>query len=368
MVHGAARHGKYSSAREPSILTQPFTVALTGDVMLGRLVNEAIARYGFAYPWGDTLPLLRAADVVCINLECALTRHTQRWGGDPDKPFFFRADPQAVETLRIGGVRFASLANNHIVDFGTEGLLETAAVLDRAGIAHAGAGADLESARAPAVLSIRGWNVAFVAFADYPEAWCATDESPGMCFTPISLEPEHFAWIEDAVAQARAVADFVIVSMHWGPNMRLRPPPAFRDFARGVIASGADVFWGHSAHVLQAIELVDGRPIFYDTGDFIDDYAVDANLRNDLSALFLLRVRPPVVEQVELVPMLIENMQVNRATGGTRDMVIRRLRTLCEEVGTELEQQDGTLLVRGLNHATRVTGGTSHGQNRAESH
>lgn len=319
--------------------SEPFTIALTGDVMLGRLVNEVIAERGFAYPWGDTLPLLHAADAVCINLECALTRHTTRWSGDPDKPFFFRADPEVVETLRIGRVRFAALANNHIVDFGTDGLLETVAVLDRAGIAHSGAGADIESSRAPAVLSVRGWHIAIVAFADYPDAWCATDRSPGMCFTPISLETEYFGWVEDAIARAKAVADVAIVSMHWGPNMRLRPPELFRAFARRVIDAGADIFWGHSAHVLQGIELVNGHPIFYDTGDFIDDYAVDRHLRNDLSAIFLVRVRPPSIERIVLVPTVIRDMQVSRSTGTTRGHTLRRLTTLCAEMGTELEDR-----------------------------
>jgi poly-gamma-glutamate capsule biosynthesis protein CapA/YwtB (metallophosphatase superfamily) len=322
------------------------TVAITGDVMLGRLVNEVIALRGFAYPWGDTLPQLHAADMVCINLECAITSRTERWGGDPNKPFFFRADPEAVETLRLANVRFAALANNHIVDFGTDGLLETVAVLDRAGIAHAGAGPDMESARAPAMLTAGGWRIAVVAFADYPEAWCATATSPGMCFTPISLDPERFGWVEESIARARANADFVIVSMHWGPNMRLRPPPVFRDFARRVIAAGADVFWGHSAHVLQGIEIFEGRAILYDTGDVIDDYAVDPELRNDLTALFLLQIRPPVIERIVLVPMLIDEMQVNRAVGGTRAVIVRRLRALCAEMGTMLEESAEGLVVR----------------------
>lgn len=330
----------------PTITTQPFTLALTGDVMLGRLVNEAISEYGYAYPWGDTLPLLRDADLVCVNLECALTRNTRRWSEDPAKPFFFRADPEAVETLRIGNVRFAAIANNHIVDFGTEGLLETVAVLDDAGIAHAGAGRDIESASAPAMLSAGGCDVAVVALADYPEAWCATADSPGMCFTPISLGSEHLGRVARAVERARVAADFVIVSMHWGPNMRLRPPPLFRDFARAVIDAGADVFWGHSAHVLQGVELHDGRPILYDTGDFIDDYAVDPALRNDFTALFLLRVRPPVVERITLVPMLIGDMQVTRAEGAARALVARRIGMLCGEMGTALEDLGDGLVVR----------------------
>jgi poly-gamma-glutamate synthesis protein (capsule biosynthesis protein) len=193
---------------------------------------------------------------------------------------------------------------------------------------------------------VHGWDIAIVAFADYPEAWCATDTAPGMCFTPISLEPQYFGWVEAIIARARAVSDFVIVSMHWGPNMRLRPPRLFRNFAHRVIAAGADVFWGHSAHVVQAIELIDGRPILYDTGDFIDDYAINPSLRNDLAALFLLRVNPPVVERLEMVPMLIDEIQVNRATGGTRGLIARRLKKLCAEVGTTLEESADGLVVR----------------------
>jgi len=162
--------------------------------------------------------VVREADLLCINLECAPTRETQRWRGHPRKAFFFRADPAAVEVLRAAGVRFAGLANNHIGDFDTAGLLETIAVLDSAGIAHAGAGADLDAARAPAVL-----------------------------------------------------------------------------------ATGADIFWGHSAHLVQ---------------------------------------------RVELVPVQIQGMQVTRATGVERKAIVHRLTTFCREMGTELvESPDGRYVV-----------------------
>jgi poly-gamma-glutamate capsule biosynthesis protein CapA/YwtB (metallophosphatase superfamily) len=327
---------KSSLTVESAVGAHGFTLALTGDVMLGRIVNETIARRGFAYPWGDVIPLLHKADLVAINLECALTSRTDRWTGDPEKPFFFRADPSVVETLRLGSVDFAALANNHIVDFGTEGLLDTVAALDRAGIAHAGAGANIDLASAAAVLAVDGWRVAIVAFADYPEAWCATAISSGMCFTPVSLEPDDFDVVAQAIARARAAADTVIFSIHWGPNMRLEPPPLFRDFARRVLAAGADVFWGHSAHVLQGMEVVAGKPILYDTGDFIDDYAVDSRLRNDLSALFLVDFVPPVVDRVRIVPTVIRQMQVRQAIGDTRQLIVRRLTKLCREMGTPL--------------------------------
>ena len=95
--------------------------------MLGRGVNRMIAAHGFAYPWGDLLPAVRSADCFLINLECALTDHTGRWHDGGHKPFYFRASPRVVETLRVAEVDFASLANNHAADFGMTGLLDRSA-------------------------------------------------------------------------------------------------------------------------------------------------------------------------------------------------------------------------------------------------
>ncbi len=128
----------------------------------------------------------------------------------------------------------------------------------------------------------------------------------------------------------------VIFTIHWGPNMRVRPMPNFREFARAVLDAGADVFWGHSAHLVQGIEIYKGKPILYDTGDFIDDYTVDEWERNDLSALFLVNIITPVVHSLELVPVRISNMQVNLATGLDREWFTKRVMRLCQEMGTEI--------------------------------
>jgi poly-gamma-glutamate capsule biosynthesis protein CapA/YwtB (metallophosphatase superfamily) len=317
-------------------MARSLTLAIAGDVMLGRLVNAAIAQYGPAYPWDGLVPLLRQPELFLVNLECALTRETALWHDGEYKVFYFRADPVAVETLRIGRVDFVSLANNHTLDFGAAGLLETIAVLDQAGIAHAGAGADLAAARRPARLQVGDTRVSVVAFADYPEVWAATPTTPGINYTPVSLAPQDFAAIERALAEARTDADLVVFSIHWGPNMCARPTEAFRAFARRVIEAGADLFWGHSAHVVQGIEIWQGKPILYDTGDFVDDYAVDAALRNDLSALFLVEVTPPAVTGLRLVPVHIRNCQVTLAKGADREWFVRRITELCAEMGTRV--------------------------------
>ena len=126
-------------------------LALVGDVMLGRGVADEIPHRHPASFWGDTLPLLRQADVLIAGLECAITMHPVPWIRTP-KVFHFRAPPQAVEVLGAAGVRVVALANNHTLDFEVQGLLDTLAYLDAAGIAHAGAGRNLAAARQSAVV------------------------------------------------------------------------------------------------------------------------------------------------------------------------------------------------------------------------
>lgn len=324
-------------------MTQPLTLIFGGDVMLGRGVDESLRRRRPAHPWGDLLPVLDSADLVLVNLECALTSRTERWSDGRYKPFYFRADPGAVDALVAGRVGVVSVANNHIADFGWEGLRETIAVLDDAGIAHAGAGMDRADAHEPARLVLHGARVSVLAFADYPAEWRATATSPGTNYTPVSLRSENFAEVARQIAAARERADFVIFSIYWGPNMRAWPSQEFRAFARAVIDAGADVFWGHSAHVVQGVEFHHGHPMLYDTGDLVDDYAVDPHLRNDLSALFLVRAHPPAVESVEIVPVHIADNMVSRARGAAREWFVHRFRTRCAELDVELAE-DGERL------------------------
>ena len=320
----------------------PVRLVLAGDVMLGRLVSDTLERrHEYRWPWGDVLPILRAADLFFVNLECALTRRTDRWADGGYKPFYFRADPAAVKMLQLGRVDFASLANNHIGDFGAAGLRDTIATLDAAGIAHAGAGIDSLAARLPALLTRAGPRVAVVAFADYPEEWAATATTPGINYTPVSLEREYFDEVKVTLAVAREQADLVVFSIHWGPNMRERPSPEFQAFARAVIDAGADIFWGHSAHVVHGIEWWRGRPILYDTGDLVDDYAVDPDLRNDLSAVFLLTVASQAVRRIEVVPVQIAALQARMARGRERDWFLDRFRAHCAELGTDIIVEPG---------------------------
>jgi poly-gamma-glutamate synthesis protein (capsule biosynthesis protein) len=157
------------------------TLALLGDVMLGRGVDAALRKHPPERFWGTVLPLLQSADAVFANLECAITRHRIPWTRT-DKVFHFGASPEAIAVLRAGNIRCVSLANNHILDFEVEGLLDTLRLLDDAGIARAGAGRDLDEARRPALVNVAGLPVGVVSATDN-EPPCGDGGEPG-CVLP----------------------------------------------------------------------------------------------------------------------------------------------------------------------------------------
>ncbi len=319
------------------------TLALTGDVMLGRGVNETLGAARPEEPWGDVLPLLHSADLRLINLECAITEHKQPWSRT-SKVFHFRADPlAALRVLEAAHIEACSLANNHTLDFEEQGLLDTLAHLDAAGIRHAGAGRDGEEAARPAILE---GGVALVAFTDNEPPFAAGPGKPGTNYLPVSVEPEVLRRVEEAIGTAReAGARTVVFSNHWGPNMVERPRDVFRRFARAVVDLGADVYYGHSAHVFQGVEIYRGKPILYDTGDFIDDYAVDPRLRNDRSFLFRVSMEDGALERLELFPVILPYARVELARGTEREAILDRMVSLSVEMGTAFDRGEDRLVL-----------------------
>jgi poly-gamma-glutamate capsule biosynthesis protein CapA/YwtB (metallophosphatase superfamily) len=317
------------------------TLALTGDVMLGRGVNETLRTVRPVELWGDVLPLLSSADLRIINLECAITEHKRPWSRTP-KVFHFRADPLAVDVLQAARVDACSLANNHTLDFEEQGLLDTLAHLKTAGIRYVGAGRNLEEAARPVLLEE---GVALVAFTDNEPPFAAGPDKPGTSYLPVSLEPEVLRRVEEAVGAAReAGANTVVFSNHWGPNMVQRPRESFRRFARAVVDQGADVYYGHSAHVFQGVEIYRGKPILYDTGDFIDDYAVDPNLRNDRSFLFHVCVEGENLGRLELFPVTLPYARVELAKGTEREAILSHMLSLSDEMGTAFDRREDRLV------------------------
>lgn len=312
-------------------------LALAGDTMLGRKVAERLESLPPGGLFADeVVAVAREADLFVVNLECAISDRGQRWP-DPRKPFFFRAPPAAVEVLSRLGVGCVTLANNHALDFGAVALLDTLRHLENAGIAAVGAGPDQAAARRIALLDRAGTRVAVVGLTDHPRDYAAGPDSPGVAYA--DLRSGVPTW---ATQQIRtAAADVVLVSPHWGPNMVAEPLGYVRVAASTMRSAGAALVAGHSAHVFHGV--ADG--VLYDLGDFIDDYAVDPELHNDLGLLFLVTFERTRPVRVEAIPLALDYCRTRLADGTEAAWIGRRFRRACAALGTEVSEHDGRLVV-----------------------
>ncbi|QZH76691.1 MAG: CapA family protein [Erythrobacter sp.] len=248
-------------------------IALVGDLVL----DEPDADHWLS----GIAPHLRVSDLAIGHLEVPHTVRGKELAGDVPAP---GAPPENLVALARAGIGMVSLAGNHIADCGAEGIADTIAGLDRSGVLHAGAGADLQAARAPAIVERKGVRIALLSYNCVgPEAAWATEGRAGCAYLPIgtsdgspvsptapletvlSLAVEILA---DDIAAARAKTDMVIVSLHKGlVHTPARLAPYERAIARAAIESGADAVMAHHAHIVRGIEVVHGRPVFHGLGN-----------------------------------------------------------------------------------------------------
>ena len=291
-------------------------LALAGDTMLGRLVAERLAVAGpEALFSAEVIATAREADVFVLNLECVISERGQPWP-EPGKPFFFRAPPRATKALQLLGVDCVTLANNHALDFGRDALRDTFRYLSEAGIAWVGAGDDERSARAPVVLERGGIRAGFVGVTDHPPGYAATPELPGVAYA--DLRHGSPPWLLDTISGIDA--DIVVVSPHWGPNMTNEPVADVKKAAAAFRAAGATLVAGHSAHVFHGV----ADRIFYDLGDFIDDYATDPDLRNDLGLLFVVTFEGGIPTRLEAIPLALEFCHTRLAVANETAWIAKR--------------------------------------------
>lgn len=325
----------------PSEKVPVIRVMFGGDVMLGRNVKEYILRFGPDYPLGLIAPLLRNADLTILNLECAITSSLDQWPGER-KAFYFGAPQQAIASLTGAGVDMVSLANNHALDFGVEGLLDTFAALRSHGIRYAGAGVDRQDALTPAIVDCNGIRFGMAAFCDHQADFAAGEKVPGISW--LDFDNEHAveaAW-RNALERLQAEAvDWNILSLHWGPNMVSRPSDKFRRLARAAIDMGWKILFGHSAHVFHGIEIYRGCPIIYAAGDLVDDYRVDAEFRNDHQLLIEVALTRDALRRISLHPVFIDDCCTQHANAEQAEYILSQMSVLCKEMGTVVQRDTG---------------------------
>ena len=309
-------------------LPPPLTVAAGGDVLGDRGVGDFIDENGGGAVLAQVKPFMEDAHIAFVNLESPLSDKGRR---NPYKQYTFRGRPQLAEGLLEGGVDVVSLANNHTLDYGPAALLDTVVRLDDVGVAHAGGGVDASAAQAPALLITPAGIVAVLAFTEIvPGGFEATSEQPGV--NPSASERKR---VLAAISSASKKADFVIVSFHWGTEYARQPGADQRSLAHEAVDAGADLVLGHHPHVIQGLEIYEGRLIAYSLGDFVFDH-----YSRETGEAFILRVTitPAGTRSAEIVPVYLHESTGVPApvTGEEADAILTRLTTLSAKLGLEL--------------------------------
>jgi len=352
------------------------TLLLTGDIMTGRGIDQMLPHPGSPqlfeshmqdargyvrlaeqtggpiepagppdYLWGHALAeIRRVRPALCVvNLETAVTTCDAAW---PDKGIHYRMHPANVGLLTAAGIDCCVLANNHILDWGREGLAETLRTLHAAGLQTAGAGADDASAWAPAALPLAdGPSVLVYACATdssgVPPDWAATSRYSGLALLP-DLSDDTARRLAAVVGRRRHGHAPVVMSIHWGANWVRQIPTVHRQFAHRLIDLGAaDIVHGHSSHHPLAVEVYRGRLVLYGCGDLINDYEGihrHDDFRSDVGCLYFATIEAGTgtLTGLEIVPLQIRRFWLEPADADARQWIEERFTAGGRDFGTAL--------------------------------
>lgn len=304
----------------------------------------------YSYPWGDALAVLDEynPDARIINLETAITRSNTPW---PGKGIHYRMHPKNLPVLTAANIDVCALANNHGLDWGVAGFMETLRSLRAHGIRTAGLGWTPAQAWAPAIVPVenKGRVIVFslaTTSSGVLSEWGVTDQRPGVAHLE-RLSGREVRRIRDAVQAVEQPGDIIVVSIHWGGNWGYAVPRRHRAFAHRLIdEAGVDILHGHSSHHPRPIEVYRNKLILYGCGDFLNDYegiSGHENYRGDLRWMYFPSLDSATgrLTGLRMVPLQMKNFQLHHADPDDAQWMQSTLNRENQPFGTELIHTDG---------------------------
>lgn len=302
------------------------TLAFVGDIRLSDKIGKLIEKHGVNYPWEYVGPILRGADAAFGNLETVVGT-----GGVPqDKKWTFQSRPETLAGMVEAGITAVSLANNHIGDYGPEGITETISNLEAAGIKYAGAGINSHAALKPLLLEKAGFKIGFIAASRVVPTveWIASEHRPGL----FSAHDEKA--LITIIATLAKEADVVIASIHWGEEGKDVPSIEDRNLAHRLARAGADVIIGHHPHVLQGFERFEQSLIAYSLGNFV--FTFSSNPLTPFGGILLVDVGQQGITGARFIPTQLRWGRPEIMAEQEAGRIFDNLTNLSKEMGVTL--------------------------------
>ncbi len=277
--------------------------------------NHDFNRESMRRIYGDTLVVIQKSDLLVGNLEMCVTDSDDIYEKPSNIKFNFKLDEKYSKVLKIHKPMFLCIANNHILDYKVDGLNDTLDALNRVGIKYSGAGRNLNEAKEYAKFNIKGVTIGILGCADHFDFWKAGVDTPGVYY----IEYDNYGSVLQYIRNVKNEVDILILSIHWGYNFVHGVRNKFQKFAKDVFEAGVDIIHGHSSHHIKCIRYSrdENKMIIYGMGDFVSDYAINSEFRNDLGMIVMLNIENKKLVDVTIHPTKIQDHEVNLMSYGS---------------------------------------------------
>lgn len=335
------------------ILYEAYVKDARDYVLLAERENGKIARpVDYKYIWGDALRLWEqnAPDLRIINLETSITTSDKAW---PGKGIHYRMHPENVKVFTAAGMDHVSLANNHILDWGRQGLEETMQTLKASKISFSGAGKNDKDAARASILQTQNGRILVLSYgmpnSGIFQSWAAETDQSGLNFLP-GMSQKDFARIKEDIEQQKHQGDLVLLSIHWGGNWGYDISQRQREFAHQLIdKANVDIIFGHSSHHPMGMEVYQNKLIIYGAGDFINDYegiSGHTQYRSELSLMYFpeIEARTGELKSLKIYPIEIKKFRLHRASKKDTNWLEKTLTREGEKLGTHLHKDQENIL------------------------
>lgn len=311
--------------------TRPIHIIAAGDILLDRGVAEYLDKNGYDYPYTEVKEEITKGDIAYANLECPLTESGNAVLKRPD--LIFRGSILNGTALKNTGFDLLNLANNHTMDQGREGLIDTIKVLESSGIRSVGAGNTRSEARKPVFFMRGNARIGFLSYSDFPPEGYMYDEEK------VDVARPDIKSLGEEIRSAREQCDFLVVSFHWGKEFDCYPSSSQQETAHAAVEKGADIIIGHHPHLLQSVEEYKGKLIFYSLGNFVFDRQLPRG--TDETVILDITVNDNGWKKIRIIPVSIVDCQPVIALGQEAEFILDKYKALSGDYGVDIDIVDG---------------------------